>query len=147
MDFTSILLSLALTALVGAFVARPLLVRAAPARRAHAAEETAADYEAVLIALRDLDADHATGKIAAEDYEPQRAALTAQGVALLKKLDAAPAPVTDDDEIEAAVRARRAPAAPAGAAGFCHKCGAARQSADRFCAKCGAAFSPLTETA
>lgn len=178
MDIASILLSILLVALVGAFVARPLLVRAAPpARRASPAEELTADYDAVLTALRDLDFDHTTGKIAAEDYEPQRAALTARGVVLLKQIDAAraappraissdgdeleaairarrspkaaphPAISSDDDELEAAIRARRAPHAAALAAGFCHKCGAPRLTADRFCAKCGATLPSPAETA
>lgn len=183
MDIASILLSILLVALVGAFVARPLLVRAAPpARRASLAEELTADYDAVLMALRDLDFDHTTGKVAAEDYEPQRATLTARGVALLKQIDAAhtaprsaassdedeleaairarrsptttPRPAAShsagssgEDELEAAIRARRSPKAAAVAAGFCHKCGAPRLTDDRFCAKCGATLSSPAETA
>lgn len=144
MEPTSILLSIALTALVAFLVARPLLTRAVPPRRAGPADELTAEYETVLAALRDLDTDHATGKIAVEDYEPQRAALTARGVALLRQMDETTAADPAEDEIEAAVRARRA--VPA-AAGFCHQCGAPRLADDRFCAKCGATLSPLTETA
>jgi hypothetical protein len=178
MDIASILLSILLVALVGAFVARPLLVRAAPpARRASPADELTADYDAVLVALRDLDFDHTTGKVAAEDYEPQRAALTGRGVALLKQIDAAQAAPrlatssdedeleaairarrspkaappsatsSGEDELEAAIRARRAPKAAASVAGFCPKCGAPRLADDRFCAKCGTTLASLAETA
>ncbi len=71
------------------------------------------------MALRDLDFDHTTGKIADEDYQAQRAGLMGQGVAILKQLDGLGAnghgagrgdtrrrPALED-EIEAAIAARR----------------------------------------
>lgn len=80
-------------------------------------------YERVLRNIRDLDEDHALGKIAEREYEPERAVWAARGVQVLKALDSlSDAPMiasTDaedaavdraiDDAIEAAVRdARRA---------------------------------------
>src|SRR5690348_8556627 len=133
MDIGSILLGLALLLVIAFIVARPLLeppaVRDLPASPA---DRLLARREQVLAQLRDLDFDSATGKFNAEDYAAQRAQLVAEGVDILKQLDAlgvsseqAAAPATlagapasapsgaPADEIEAAVaqlRARRAAA-------------------------------------
>jgi RNA polymerase subunit RPABC4/transcription elongation factor Spt4 len=168
MDIGSLLLGLALFLLVAFVVAAPLFER----RQLHEKELSAADTltaerETLLTALRDLDFDHATGKISAEDYAPQRAQLVAQGVEVLKQLDALGlserAPAADgDDAIERAIAARRKPATgrtadesieaqiaarrkpasdqrPAPAAGkvTCSNCGTLANSGDRFCPKCG----------
>jgi hypothetical protein len=130
MDLGSILLGLALLLIVAFIVARPLL----DGRLGEGAERDGEgvrllfEREQLLSQLRDLDFDHATGKLAAEDYTAQRAGLVAQGVAILKQLDAlglgaAPsngASPSPEDEIEAAIAAARsrppkagpAPAAP-----------------------------------
>jgi hypothetical protein len=164
MDLGSLLLGLALLVVVGFIVTRPLFERPVvvdePLRPA---DLLLADRERVLTQLRDLDFDQAMSKINAEDYAAQRAQLVAEGVAILKQLDAlgvvpgqAPA---GEDEIEAAVAARRArhAAAPAdleaeieagvaarrtvkpGSAAevTCPKCGAQALAGDRFCARCG----------
>ncbi|MGH2520862.1 MAG: zinc ribbon domain-containing protein [Anaerolineales bacterium] len=136
MDFGSILLAVALLLLVGAFVARPLLQRVdANAKRQTERDKLEAEREVVLTALRELDFDHATGKVGEEDYAAQRAVLVAQGVALLKQLDALPSP---EAELEAEVRAarsklpRRASTSPT-----CPNCGHPPQPGDRFCVNCG----------
>jgi RNA polymerase subunit RPABC4/transcription elongation factor Spt4 len=128
MDIGSLLLGLALLLVIALIVARPLLeqtgVREQPA---NPADQLIASREQVLTQLRDLDFDQATGKINQEDYAAQRGQLVAEGVAILKQLDAlgieAGQPATPSaaapamapaDEIEAAVaqlRARRASAA------------------------------------
>jgi hypothetical protein len=127
MDIGSILLGLALLLIVAFIVARPLLEGSRHRdRQPGPADQLLAERERVLVQLRDLDFDHATGKIMDDDYAAQRAQLVAQGVAILKQLDAltaamAPVPAgangqaaTLDDEIEAAVvRARGRPAGPA----------------------------------
>jgi hypothetical protein len=127
------------------------------------ADHLLAEYEQTLTALRDLDFDHATGKIADEDHAPQRAQLAAQGAALLRQLDALgiqPAtPATDDDDdIERAVAARRRSTTATGVddrieaevaarrkaasgAGACPQCGTPFQPGDRFCARCGTRLS------
>lgn len=171
MDLGSILLGLALLLIVGFLVARPLLLSAPDRERAARGGQVDAllfERERLLAQLRDLDFDQATGKIADDDYTAQRASLVAQGVAVLKQLDAlgigaAPAngasAESPEDEIEAAVAAARgrvgaAPvaaaeaiearvqaarrAAPVAAEVACGNCGAAVQPADRFCPKCGA---------
>jgi len=162
MDIGSLLLSLALLLLVGFIVARPILEqRGAREKEISRADQLVAERESLLTALRDLDFDHATGKISDEDYAPQRAQLVAQGVAVLKQLDAlrpalredtasaadeieravaarrkTRAAATVEDQIEAEVAARRKPV-PAANAVICPNCGASAQPGDRFCPKCG----------
>jgi hypothetical protein len=143
MDLGSILLGLALLLVVTFVVLRPILERCGAAEP----DEPPADRliltrEQVLTQLRDLDFDHATGKLNEDDYAAQRAQLMAQGVAVLKELDsqsAAPAaPEADEieplDEIERAISQRRArrPAALR-----CSNCSAVVTAGDRFCPKCG----------
>jgi len=120
MDIGSILLGLALVLLVAFVVARPLIYHIGPrAQPTREADQILGRREQVLIQLRDLDFDSATGKINPEDYAAQRAQLVAEGVTILKQLDAlglsaeaAVGPSTASaDDIEAAVaqvRARRA---------------------------------------
>ena len=111
MDLASILLSAALALLAVMIIARSLIERTSLGqRRPTRAETLAAERETVVAALRELDFDHATGKIAEEDYTTQRAALLAQGVTLLKQLDEISdqsPPQALDDELEAAIRAAR----------------------------------------
>ncbi len=121
MDIGSLLLGLALLAVIVFIVARPLIERSGPGDEpASSAEQLLGSRERVLVQLRDLDFDNATGKINPEDYAAQRAQLMAEGVAILKQLDAlgvnadetvAEPAVAAADEIEIAVaqqRARRA---------------------------------------
>lgn len=88
-DLPSILVGVALLALVVFTIAQPLLDRRA--LRGDAVVERdrlIAERESVLISLRDLDFDFSTGKILEEDYRPQRSELMARGAAILKQLDA-----------------------------------------------------------
>lgn len=167
MDLGSILLGVALLLSVAFIVARPLLERAAAGEPEPAqAEALLFERDRVLSALRDLDFDHATGKLPDDDYAVQRARLVAEGTAVLKQLDAlapsaAPgaAPVSPDldAELEAAIARRRSRPAPAAlpkpldaeieaavterrqVARFCSQCGHPLQPGDRFCGACGAA--------
>jgi len=164
MDIGSILLGVALLLVVAFIVIEPLLGGSHwRDRQPGPADQLRVEHERVLTQLRDLDFDHATGKLNDDDYTAQRALLMAQGVAVLKQLDQlssaiAAQPVaggrtrTVDDEIEAALAQRRpAPAAgdeieavPAqrtAGAHACGQCGAHVTPADRFCPACGAAQS------
>ena len=146
MDLGSLLLGLALLLLVAFIVARPLI----EGRRLDEAGPTPADdllaeREGILAALRDLDFDHAMGKIADEDYAPQRAQFVARGVEALKQLEK----LGVEDAIEQAIAARRKarPAQEAEAFDFtsvahaeaaCPNCGRLIHPEDKFCARCGA---------
>jgi len=117
MEPGTIFLGLALLLGVAFVIAQPLLERkSAPAEPVAEAEALLAERENILSALRDLDFDHATGKITTEDYTPQRAKLVAEGAAVLRQLDrlsaGSPAPEPAEDEIERAIAARRKVAAP-----------------------------------
>jgi hypothetical protein len=155
MDIASILLAAALILLVAMFIARPLIERTTlPERQPTRAETLVAERETVVAALRELDFDHTTGKIAEDDYTVQRAALVAQGVALLKQLDEisnqSPAQLLDD-ELEAAIRAAREkiskePPITRPNPLRCPQCGQPHQSDDRFCSKCGATLTAPAPT-
>src|SRR5262245_35153258 len=120
MDLGSILLGLALVVVVVFVIAQPLLEqtnrRAQPATPAEALLNA---RERVLGQLRDLDFDNATGKVNANDYAALRAKLVAEGVTILKQLDALgvsgegdeTSPAAPDEAIEAAIAQRRARAA------------------------------------
>jgi len=105
--------------------------------------------DAIYALIRELDADHQTGKINDEDYQALRQRYVTEGVAVLKQMDAMPSQDGRgalEAEIEAAVLAlRRAHAAPAptgpqSATQFCTQCGHAVDPEDRFCARCGASL-------
>jgi predicted RNA-binding Zn-ribbon protein involved in translation (DUF1610 family) len=147
MDIGSILIGLALLIAVAFIVAQPLI----EPRRRQVAEKGEADRlrqqrDQLLVALRDLDFDHALGKIQTEDYTPLRAELVAEGAAVLKRLDAlgqsqpqAGSPDLDA-KIEQAIAARRK-ARPAAAGAVCPSCNASVKADDLFCPRCGAALA------
>lgn len=166
MDIASLLVALALLLLVAAFVFRPLLFatrdeageREREPAAAHAQSELemfVARREGVVSALLDLDFDHATGKIDDADYAAQRPALIADGVAILKQLDArgvgdemglhGAASTELEQRIEQAVARRRTTPAHTPLAAFCPQCGAAAHPGDRFCSKCGRSFASVAE--
>lgn len=116
MDIGSLLVGLALLAVVAFVVAQPFLERpGGRERQVTQADALIAEREQVLDALRDLDFDHAMGKITTDDYTPQRERLVQRGVALLQQLDAlgvVPAPANGtggvlEAEMERAIAARR----------------------------------------
>ncbi len=163
MDIGSILLGVALLLVVAVIVAAPLLSGGAGRdRQPGPADDLRAEHERVLTQLRDLDFDHATSKILDDDYAAQRAQLVAQGVVVLKQLDALSAAIlapaasagvaapgrarSVDDEIEAAVAAQRPALALLGRAGADAEIEtvlAARPTAGAHpCGQCGASVTP-----
>ena len=73
-------------------------------------ERALAYYERVLLNVRDLDEDHATGKIAEEEYQAEREYWLERGVRLLRLLDQLDhnetlmaQQTTDDAAIDAAI--------------------------------------------
>ncbi len=140
MPISSILIGLALAILVVPFVAGPFVKggrrrqRLPDERNSPASELSKHD---ALMALRDLDFDYRTGKIAEEDYVPLRQRLLTQAAEAVQAVEAKQPLV--DDEIEAAVRALRgSPRAERHLA--CPQCHAAVSDDDRFCPKCGMAL-------
>jgi hypothetical protein len=79
-----------------------------------------AQRESLYTQIKELDLDHATGKLNDEDYARLRADLVAQAAAVLKQIDgvtqspasatvkvAAPTPTAGTDDVEALIAARR----------------------------------------
>ncbi len=81
MDIGSLFLILALLILVGLFISKPLFERRAIAvsslsnREDHDLSALLAERDRILNALQEMDFDYNLGKIPAEDYPAQRAAL------------------------------------------------------------------------
>jgi Flp pilus assembly protein CpaB len=98
------------------------------------------EREAVLAALRDLDADHAAGRLPDEIWRTLRADAVARGAAVLAALDDVAADAAGNsarytEAIEAEVALRSGEARPATLA--CRRCGAGVKVEDQFCARCG----------
>jgi cytochrome c-type biogenesis protein CcmI len=110
--------------LVFAFLAAPLRPDRGAALPDEVEDTARSEREAVYAALRDLEHDRETGKLADDDYASMRRELRARAAALLRA----------DPQAAARATESRAPvAAPA-----CAACGAAVSATDRFCAQCGA---------
>jgi len=153
MDILALIIGLALAAGLIVYVGRPLR----RARRSDAAEPQVdallAQRETLLTQIRELDFDHATGKVSEADHAPLRAQLVAEAAEVFRRLDAhTPPGPTSDDAFEAAVTARRKLPSRKEAASdaeleaaiasrrkqvTCPKCGKPFQIGDAFCSKCG----------
>jgi len=85
------LISLALIALVAAFVAVPLRRRPDQDGDEHTAEAERAELEALKRTryreIRDAEADRASGKLSDEDFERLDRELRAEAIEVLKRLD------------------------------------------------------------
>ena len=83
-----ILLGLVLILLVGGFVSVPLLRERAPAEaedseRAELEDRKQAKYREI----RDLELDHESGKVEAEEYQRQRGLLRAEAIEILDRIE------------------------------------------------------------
>ncbi|MFN8470786.1 MAG: zinc ribbon domain-containing protein [Anaerolineae bacterium] len=149
------IVALALVALTVVWIVVPL-VRGTEARPERSPEvralaELAAQHDVVLRSLRDLDADYAANKLDEADYQQQRALFLADGVAVLKRMDALKARTQAQDPaldaaIEAAVAERRRKLEAQEAGVVCPSCGSVTRQNARFCDQCGAPLqtTPLT---
>jgi predicted nucleic acid-binding Zn ribbon protein len=106
-----------------------LIPAAAPA--AHDASPT---HTQVLLALRELEFDHQTGKVAPEDYASLRADLVEQAASAIQGEDEAEERLSE--RIEEAVQLRRASRTDGDR---CRMCGKRLEPGDRFCPVCGRA--------
>jgi predicted RNA-binding Zn-ribbon protein involved in translation (DUF1610 family) len=163
--------ALLLTLLTALYVLHPVIRASALGQRYFreaAASDRLADLlarrDAIYQAIRDLDFDHETGKLTAEDHRVMRAQLMAEGVAVLQELDrvmelASPEDLEAEIEREVArLRQRRAapvaePAAtpvgdvkdaPVGVR-TCPECGQQAPADAAFCVHCGAALEFVAE--
>jgi len=163
MEPVAIFLLLIVLALIILFVTRPFIERPRVRDDENNQEFSSllADRDRLLTSLQELDFDQSLGKIPAEDYPAQRAALLQKGSDVLRQMDAlspmtakqgvvkeqrpgsmpnsnANVPLSADD-LEDLVAKRRY-SHNGKTAGFCHKCGKPVLQSDVFCPTCG---SPL----
>jgi hypothetical protein len=97
----------------------------------------------VLRSIKELEFDHAMGKVSDSDFAEMGLRLRTRAAGLMRQLDAGAAYAT---QIEQELARRLATAAPATATAdagdtpagrFCTQCGAATAAAARFCGQCG----------
>ncbi|MHB1326698.1 MAG: double zinc ribbon domain-containing protein [Gemmatimonadales bacterium] len=92
-----------------------------------------------LLALKDLDFDHATGKISEDDYAAMKGQFTSDALAALRSEQV--------DPVEQLVAARRAvlEGVPAGLS--CPTCGPRSEPDARYCSDCGVSLQSPTPCA
>jgi hypothetical protein len=157
MELGAIFLLLAVIAIVVMFVLGPFTehwrVQVETGRQV---SSLLAERDRILNSLQDLDFDQTLGKIPAEEYPVQRAALLQMGADVLRQLDelqgaqsviagkradtaaAKSSPLLSDDDLEDLIAKRRT-ARKGSAVGFCPKCGRPISQSDQFCPSCGQA--------
>jgi zinc-ribbon domain len=158
MEAVALFLLLIVLALIVIFVTRPFFKRQ-PVHASESSRELSsllAERERLLTALQELDFDQTLGKIPAEDYPAQRAALLQKGAEVLRQLDALtpgvarpgdglvqtvdfavkPTLPLSDDDLEDLLSKRRNTQKDK-TAGFCPKCGKPVLQSDVFCPSCG----------
>ena len=162
MEIVVVILGLAMVVVVAAFIAQPFVARSrALASSESPRDQLLAERDMLYATIRDLDFDFQTGKLLEADYRAMREKYVVRGVEILKQLDAMPAKsqigaesvVADkeeaavqarrktrsaEDEIEAAIRARRQSALRNL---NCPNCGRPVDPTDQFCGKCGVALT------
>jgi len=89
MELSSFFSVLAVIVIVGIYLSAPFTMRArAPrSRESHEVSVLKAERDRVINSLQEIDFDFKLGKIPAEDYPEQRAALLQKGAEILGKLD------------------------------------------------------------
>lgn len=134
------IIGLAIVLLAALYVAWPLLQDAPSAAPVVPDTEEGTperDKEQALLAIREADFDHRTGKLSDEDYAALRAELEARALSAMAALETAnalhPVPST------AAAAAPAAPPTTRGGepGGFCPACGVRFVRDARFCSGCG----------
>lgn len=158
MEPVAIFLLLIVLTFIVLFVTRPFFEkrRVRAAESSHELSSLWAERERLLTALQELDFDQTLGKIPAEDYPAQRAALLQKGAEVLRQLDTLTpisarqtvvkgqhaesannptTPLSDDDLEDLLVERRNGRKDKT--AGFCPKCGKPILQLDVFCPSCG----------
>lgn len=139
------IIGLAIVLLAAFYVAWPLLHDAPPAQ--HTSDDSREgspehDKEQALLAIREADFDHRTGKLSDEDYAALRADLETRALSAMAAIESASAL----HPVAASAAHPAASGAPAAAtqttrggepAGFCPACGVRFSRDDRFCSGCG----------
>jgi hypothetical protein len=90
----------------GAFIALPLRRRRLIARRDEEKAQAAAEKEAALQLIRDLEQDRQTGKLEEDEYAEQRADAEARAILAMKRLESLGG-AGDTDSVEQLIRRER----------------------------------------
>lgn len=119
-------------------------------------KELEREYQALKRALKEIEMDHAMGKLSEDDYGEIRARYRERAVRVLRQLDQAPGQPAAADirrQIELDLAAHRAGAGPGKTAGpkeeeplkvsaTCPSCSTRNDHDADFCKKCGTRLSP-----
>jgi hypothetical protein len=117
------------------------------AARRHGVDHLEEEKRRVLRALKDLESEHAIGKIDDEDYEEIVAHYRADAKELMRQIDLSVAPLRDEAERVAreylekrhlSSNAETETAPPPDARSTCSSCGTSNETDAAFCKKCGA---------
>lgn len=133
---TELMLAAMLALVVLAYVLWPMLRGHDPAVGDDSlpeAEETRRGR--AVAALREIEFDHATGKLAEDDYAELKARYTAEAVAAARAESAMIS--ADAASLEAMIAARRDALASGGGPAECVTCGPRPEADSRFCSTCG----------
>ena len=87
------------------------------------------DHGEAVAALREIEFDHATGKLSESDYTALKTQYTAEAVAAMRARES-----VTDDAVEAEIRRVRAQTR------VCAACGPRPEPVARYCSRCGAAL-------
>lgn len=138
------------------FVLRPILVPSPSGGAPLEASDTSPDPEddlstraVALRALKEIEFDRATGKLADADYDTLKQKYTAEALEALRE-DAAVPPAESARRPGGTPAPRGAPARacpthgprPESDAAFCSECGRGLASAPGYCARCGTSLEP-----
>lgn len=122
------------------FLLHPMLtgLRASLSREADEPTEAEARRRVALLALRDVEYDHATGKLGDEDYHALRRELAAEALAALQEVEAEAAQDRASTVEGEVIRLRGGLAVGS----TCSACGSPNGLDDRFCTYCGTPLQP-----
>ncbi len=164
----TILIAVLITAIAVAIVAWPIVRGRHPAPTKEEVDpelaELLARREAMLTAIKDLEFDHAVGKIEEKDFQVLNARLRAEAIQVLKELDRYLGSAMEDLDAQleaeiarrrrqipdvaaleaqieaeiAALRERTPTTTPSSDGRICPRCGSSLDADDRFCSQCGA---------
>jgi hypothetical protein len=141
MTISSILLGVGLALLSAFLIARPFyrhLSQPAAGRGEGERQSLLGQKAAIYAAIREIDTDVQVGKLELADHRTLRQQYVAEGVMVLRALDALPAGDEIDVTIEADVARWSQGESLASDGAFCPACGGSTDPDDKFCAKCGA---------
>ncbi len=138
MSIGTILIGAAMLVMAGLFVTNPLLSKTqqkGPVIKLIEAGNPGDRHTELLLALRDLEFDHRTGKVSEEDYTGLRQTLLVKAAVAMEAQEKQEAEL--NDRIEQAIQKRREKQS---SPRTCIYCGITLEASDHFCRACGKAI-------